>query len=192
MRDRPVGSIDLRWDGSHMLNVLRIAALGLVFIFISACATTANVADGAKVGAGQGLLVFKVTTAFPSSQLQYRKFSTNSSFGYFFAEEITGPDGAFVNKAGETYWVKPVKAGDYMWSKLLVDQRFALFHGTNRFTIKPNTITYVGHLVIEERNGSAHIGVQDDEQDMRAYLEKTFPVDFRSMTFEKSITHFRF
>ena len=174
-----------------MSSALRATVLCLIFAFISGCATTANVADGAKVGPKQGLLVFKVTTAFQLSQLQYRKFSTNSSFGYFFAEEITGPDGAFVNKAGDTYWVKPVKAGDYMWSKLLVDQRFAIFHGTNRFTIKPNTITYVGHLVIEERNGSAHIGVQDNEQDIRAYLERNFPVDLRAMKFEKSITDFR-
>ena len=175
-----------------MLNALRTTALSLIFVFISGCATTANVADGTKVGAQQGLLVFKATTAFPWAQLQYRKFSTNSSFGYFFAEEFTGPDGAFLNKAGDTYWVKPVKAGEYMWSKLLVDQRYAIFHGSNRFTIKPNTITYVGHLTIEERNGSAHVGVQDDEQDIRAYLEKNFPVYLQTMQVEKSITNFRF
>jgi hypothetical protein len=137
-------------------------------------------------------LVFKATTAFPWAQLQYRKFSANSSLGYFLAEQFTGPDGAFLNKAGDTYWVKPVKAGEYMWSQILVDQRFAVFHGSNRFTIKPSTITYVGHLTIEERNGSAYIGVQDDEQDMRAYLEKSFPLYLQAMKVEKSITDFRF
>jgi hypothetical protein len=159
---------------------------------LSGCATSRSVADGKKISAEQGLLVFQVETRFPWAQLQYRKFSTKNSFGYFFAEEITGPDGAFFNRAGKTYWVKPVKAGEYMWAKLLIDTRYAIFHGSNRFTIKPGTITYVGHLTIEEAHGSARIGVVDGEQDIRDYLAKNYPQYLQTMALEKSITAFEF
>lgn len=161
-------------------------------ICLSGCATTANVADGTKVRDQHGLLVLKVTTALPWTQLQYRKFSTNSSFAYFFAEEFSGPDGAFLSKAGDTYWVKPVKAGEYMWSKVLVDSRYAIFHGSNKFTIKPGTITYVGHLTIKEVGGSARVGVEDREDDMRSYISQNFPQYARTMPLEKSITDFSF
>lgn len=175
-----------------MKRLFRQLLLAFAVLALSSCATTTNVADGTKVRPDHGLLVFKATTRFPWAQLQYRKFTTNSSFGYFFAEEFTGPEGAFLNKEGETYWVKPVKAGEYMWSKIVVDQRYASFHGSNRFTIKPNTITYVGHLTIGSVGGSARIDVVDDEADMRAYLGQQFPTYLATMGVEKSLTDFGF
>lgn len=173
-----------------MGNLVKSFCLVILLALLGGCATTTNVADGTRMKPDYGLLVFKATTRFPWAQLQYRKFSTNSSFGYFFAEEFTGPEGAFLNNTGDTYWVKPVKAGEYMWSKIVVGQRYAIFHGSNRFTIKPNTVTYVGHLTIEEINGSARIGVVDDEADMRAYLGANFPKYLETMSIEKSVTDF--
>ena len=79
-----------------------------------------------------------------------------------------------------------------MWSQVSVGSRYAIFHGTNNFTIKPGTITYAGHLTIEEIGGSARIGVDDNEGDMRDYLTKNFPQYLQLMSFEKSITHFRY
>jgi hypothetical protein len=178
--------------GDIMATFVRASFIAVILFALTSCATTKSVTDGTPVSANHGVLVFHVNTKFSWAQLQYRKFSTNASFAYFFAEEITGPDGAFLNKAGETYWVKPIKAGEYMWSRLMVDSRYADFHGSNRFTIKPGTITYVGHLAIEETSGSAHIGVEDKEQDMRDYLSKNFPKYAQTMTLEKSVTSFRF
>jgi len=174
-----------------MVNFLKAVLVAIILFALTSCATTRSVSDGTPVSTKDGVLVFHVNTKFPWAQLQYRKFSTNASFGYFFAEEFTGPDGSFLNKEGETYWVKPVKAGEYMWSKLMVDSRYAIFHGSNKFTIKPGAIMYVGHLTIEQIDGSAHIDVKDNEQDVREYLSKNFPKYAQTMSFEKSITTFR-
>lgn len=175
-----------------MVNFVKAILVAVLLFALTSCATTRSVADGTPVSTKDGVLVFHVTTKFPLAQLQYRKFSTNASFGYFFAEELTGPDGSFLNKEGETYWVKPVKAGEYMWSKLMVDSRYAIFHGSNRFTIKPGTIMYVGHLTIEQVDGAARINVEDKEQDVRGYLSKNFPKYAQTMNFDKSVTKFRF
>lgn len=175
-----------------MTRFLKNCCMAMLLCTLAGCATTKSVADGAPVPAGDGVIVFHVDTQFPWVQLQYRFFTTKLTYGYFVAENLAGPDGAFYNKAGETYWVKPIKAGDYMWSQVLVDSRYANFHGSNRFTIKPGTITYVGHLTIEQRNGAAHIGVEDREQDMRDYLARNYPTYARTMSFEKSLTAFRF
>lgn len=169
------------------------AVLAFLLLFtLAGCATTRNLADGAPITPEDGVLVFHVTSRFPVAQLQYREFSTKNSFGYFFAEEFTGPEGSFLNKAGETYWVKRVKAGEYMWSKLLIDTRYAIFHGSNRFTIQPGKIMYVGHLTIDEMGGAARIDVQDREQEARAYLEANFPQYLKTMAFDKSVTVFDF
>lgn len=174
-----------------MANIVKAILVAVLMLALTSCATTRSAADGTPVSAKEGVLVFHVTTKFPLAQLQYRKFSTNASFGYFFAEEFTGPDGSFLTKEGETYWVKPVKAGEYMWSKIMVDSRYAIFHGSNRFTIKPGTIMYVGHLTLGQVDGSAHINVEDKEPEVRDYLSKNFPKYAQTMNFEKSVTKFR-
>jgi len=172
-------------------SVVRHLILLAFVVLLAGCVTTRNVTDGTRVPPGYGLVVFKAKTDMPWAQLHYTHFKSQMTLGSALAEEFFGPEGAFLIEQGEKYWVRPVKVGDYMWSKVAVSGRYALFDGTNRFTVNSGQITYIGHLTLDGTDGfSARITAADNEGDMVEYLKAHYPNYYASMSFTKSVTDF--
>jgi hypothetical protein len=161
--------------------------LMLVFtlIVLCGCAMVPIAKDGEVLMPNQGLLAFHVTSNADAG-LSFVDFSSTSTFGSRFGENMVGPKGMFRIKAGETFHLVPLDAGEYMFSKFTVHPRFAWLQATNRFKVRANTITYIGHLRINVTDNRFQLQAIDRELDMRTYLADTYPTYFQSMNFEKS------
>lgn len=165
-------------------------ALLAVTFFLGGCASVRKATDGEALTAKQGLLAFHVTSN-ADALLSYIDFANESTFGSRFGELMVGPKGAFRIKAGETYYVVPVDAGEYMWSRFDVYPRFAWLQATNRFQVKANTITYIGHLNVRVIDSRFALRAADRELDIRTHLAEQYPQYFQAMGVEKAIADLR-
>lgn len=166
-----------------------LVLVATVFL-LAGCATRSSVSDGTRIPPGHGVLVLSIQTEIPSGQLQFKKFAAFQTSKDALNEYFLGPDGSLLFKKGTAYWVRPIPAGKYMWSKVDLYPRSASFHGSNTFTIEPGTMTYVGHLQVADSDGYARVDVRDSEADMVAYLRQNYPTYVAAMPIKKSITHF--
>jgi hypothetical protein len=166
----------------------RLAAVALAVF--TGCATTESAPDGVALRPGQGLLAMRIISN-TSARLSYQDYSKESSFGSRFAENMLGPKGAISVKSGDKYWVLPVDAGEYMWSKIEMGNLFANLHTSNRFRVKPNTITYIGDIRISLDNRRIQFAVRDGEPGMQDHLNQAYPTYMKSMGFEKVMAEMR-
>lgn len=173
-------------------KILRHVAVSIALLFLAACASTNSISDGASVSPAKGIVAFKVTTNIRHGQLQYKKFTALETSESLMKEYFVGPDESVVVEAGEKYWLMPVAPGDYMWSKVIGEsRRQASFHSSNRFSVAPGKITYVGHIDVTTDNEMVRISIEDNEADMVRHIRTHYPVYFSSMEIEKSVTEFR-
>ena len=173
-----------------ILPLRSLFALVLTLISLCGCVVAPTARDGERLEPRQGLLAFHVTSN-ADAYLNYIDYSSTSTFGSRFGEEMVGPKGQFRIKAGETFYVVPMDAGEYMFSKFMVDSKFTWLQATNRFKVSANTITYIGHIRINVTNQHFAIQASDREFDMRTYLADTYPVYFKAMSLEKSFAELR-
>ena len=166
------------------------AALFLSLLALFGCASVPTAKDGASLKAGEGLLVFHVSSN-ADVRLTFADFSRESTFGSRFNELMVGPKGGFPLRAGDHYYVVPLQAGEYMWSRFDAYPRFAWLQGTNRFKVHPNAITYIGHINVKVVDSRFSLQALDRELDMREYLLASYPAYFRSMDIQKSIAELR-
>jgi len=161
--------------------------LALVFAVaaLAGCAVSPTTTDGAGLKSNQGLLAFHVASNADAS-LSFVDYASSSSFGSRFSENMVGPKGQLRIKAGETFYVVPLDAGDYMFSKFTVYPQFAWLQATNRFKVRANTITYIGHIGIRVADKRFDIRARDRELEMRTYLAETYPKYFQAMDLQKS------
>lgn len=165
---------------------LRIAII-CVITAISGCAAVKEQArDGETLKPNQGLLAFYVVSN-ADLILTYADYAKESTFGSRFGEEMVGPKGVFRIKAGKTYHVVPMDAGEYMFSKLEIFPRFAWLQATNRFKVEANSVTYIGHIRARVTDRGVNLEVFDQELDMRAHLADAYPDYFKSMGLQKSV-----
>ena len=175
---------------------MKILPLRLLFtlvftvIALCACVIAPTTKDGETLKPNQGLLAFHVTSN-ADANLSFVDYSSTSTFGSRFGENMIGPKGEFRIKAGETFYVVPIDAGEYMFSKFSVYPKFAWLQATNRFKVSANAITYIGHIRINVKDGRFNLQALDREFDMRTYLVDTYPAYFKSMGFEKSIAELK-
>jgi hypothetical protein len=165
-----------------------LAAVALAVV--AGCATRESAPDGVPLKPGQGLLAMKIISN-TSARLSYQEYSKESSFGSRFAENMLGPKGAISVKPGDKYWVLPADAGEYMWSKIEMGNLFANLHTSNRFRVKPNTITYIGDIRISIDNRRFRFIARDGEPAMRDHLKEAYPEYMKSMQFEKVMAELR-
>lgn len=168
-----------------VLPLRLLLTLMFTIIVLSGCAMVPTAKDGDTLQPNQGLLAFHVTSN-ADALLSFIDYADTSTFGSRFGEEMVGPKGNFRIKAGETYYVVPLNAGEYMFSKFSVPPRFAWLQATNRFKVNANTITYIGHIQINVKDGRFGLQAWDRELEMRTYLADTYPAYFKSMIFKKS------
>jgi hypothetical protein len=160
-------------------------ALLFACVVLSACAVSPTTKDGAALKSNQGLLAFHVTSNADAA-LSFVDYATTSTFGSRFGENMVGPKGSLNIKAGETFYVVPLDAGDYMFSKFTVYPKFAWLQATNRFKVRANTITYIGHVGIRVSDNRFGLQARDRELEMRTYLSDTYPAYFKAMDFQTS------
>jgi len=165
-----------------------LAAVALAVF--AGCATTESAPDGMALKPGQGLLAMKIISN-TSARLSYQEYSKETSFGSRFAENMLGPKGAILVKPGDKYWVLPVDAGEYMWSKIEMGNLFANLHTSNRFRVKPNTITYIGDVRVSLNVRRIQLAVRDGEPGMQDHLNQAYPTYMKSMGFEKVMAEMR-
>lgn len=171
-------------------RILRALLAAAALSAVAACATRDSAPDGEALKPEQGLLAIKIISN-TSALLNYQEYSSESSFGSRFAENMMGAKGALSIRPGEKYWVLPVEAGEYMWSKISMGNLFANLHTSNRFRVKPNTITYVGDITITLNDRRIRFVARDGERAMRDHLEQNFPSYSKSMRFEKVMAELR-
>ena len=188
-----------------LFRVLFIAVLSLA----AGCANVQrNGADGIPLMPDQGLLALHLSSNADWIQLGYLKYVAHSGSGTILSEELLGSDGSFTRREKDLYFLVPVREGDYMFSRVSLIKRRgkANLYSTNRFTIKRNEITYVGHINLrsilngkrfcdagESRCtvGDVSIVTSDQEADMRRYIADEFPVYSRRFGFSKSIAQIK-
>lgn len=171
-------------------TTMRFFVWVFIAIALTACASVRNAKDGETLEPNQGLLAFYVTSN-ADAVLTYADFAKESTFGSRFGEGMVGPKGQFKIKAGQTYYVVPLDAGEYMFSKFTVYPKFVWLQATNRFKVQANTVTYIGHIQISVKDSSLGLRAADRELDMRSYLADTYPTYFNSMGLEKFIAELR-
>jgi hypothetical protein len=165
---------------------LRLLALVFSLLLLHGCAIVPAAKDGEALKSNQGLLAFHVSSNSDAT-LSFIDYANTSTFGSRFGENMVGPKGLFRIKAGETFYVVPLDAGEYMFSKFSAYPRYAWMQATNRFKVSANTITYIGHIRISVKDYRYSLQALDRELDMRSHLADTYPTYFKSMGFEKSI-----
>jgi hypothetical protein len=166
------------------------AILVLLLSALVGCSAAPTAKDGESLKPNQGLLAFKVTSS-EDAVLSFIAFSSETSFGSRLAEYTIGPKGKIHVSSGEKYYMIPLEAGDYMWSRLDVGHRFAPLQAHNRFRVRANSITYVGNFRLIVIDDKFTLSVSDREEDIRKYIEETYPSYSKSMSFEKVIAEVR-
>ena len=158
-----------------------LLALFFALVALAGCAISPTTPDGAGLKSNQGLLAFHVASN-ADAQLSFVDYASTSSFGSRSSENMVGPKGSLRIKAGEIFYVVPLDAGDYMFSKFTVYPRFAWLQATNRFKVRAKTITYIGHIGIRVADNRFDLRAQDRELEMRTYLAETYPSTSRRWT----------
>lgn len=168
-----------------VLPLRLLVGLVVALLALSGCAVSPTTPDGAALRPNQGLLVFHASSN-ADAMLSFVDYANTSTFGSRFGENMVGPKGTFRIKAGQTFYVVPLDAGDYMFSKFTVYPKFAWLQATNRFQVRANTITYIGHIGIKVADSRFGLQALDREMEMRTYLSETYPAYFKAMDFHKS------
>lgn len=167
-----------------MINRVLLAILASAILLLAGCVSAPRAVDGKPLLASQGILAIKITSN-SNARLGILPFSRESSFGSRFSENMVGPKAFVFFKEGEEYMLIPLEAGDYMWSKIEIGRMYSWLQSSNRFTVKPNTITYAGDLRLDVTGAKFSLSVTDREADMREYIKKSFPNYSSLMSFEK-------
>lgn len=174
----------------RLLPLRLLGALLFSLVTLLGCSSVPIATDGEALRPGQGLLVFHVSSN-ADAHLSFQDFAETSTFGSRFAENMVGPKGAFSIRAGERYYVVPLRAGEYMWSRFDAYPRFAWLQGNNRFKVQANSITYIGHIRVKVVDSRFTLQALDREVDMRAHLLEQYPSYFQSMPLQKSLAQLR-
>lgn len=162
----------------------------LLALCVSSCATRQDIPDGTSLTKGQGLLVMKLLSNAKGS-LSFVPFAAESTLGSRLIEGMVGPSGVIAINELEQYFVIPVDAGEYMWSRFSAVGRVADLHTSARFVIKPGEITYIGNVRTFVRYTTLELDVFDRDAEVREHLREKFPKYYETMPFKKSIAFFR-
>lgn len=150
------------------------------------CSTMSSGVDGAALGPNQGVLALRLG-ANRSGMLSFMPFG-ETSVGDRIVENMLGPKERLFFKEGEDrYYVLPVDAGSYRWSRIDSGNQYAVLRNSTYLRVAAGKITYVGHVRISVLGGKFMVRVTDREEEMREHLEANFPNYSKSMDFQKSL-----
>ena len=162
----------------------------LLALGVTACATQQSILDGSNLAVGQGLLALKLMSNANGS-ISFVPYTAESGFGSRLAENLIGAKGVITISQLEQFFVLPVDAGEYMWSRFAAIGRQADLRSSNRFEVKPGTITYVGHIRTFVNYDTLHLDVFDRVVEMRDHLREQYPKYYESLRFFKALAQLR-
>lgn len=167
----------------------RTAVLGLPAL-LGGCATQ-NAADGAVLGADEGLLVLQ-RSGNGYGTLGYDRWG-DRTLGAQLSEGLLGMGPKVAFGWREELFVAPLAAGEYMWTKLSIDQHYAWLQKSTRFSIVRGAITYVGDLRVSISPGLKEVVVlvSDREADARTALAKQYPRYLNGLSFQKRLAEMK-
>jgi hypothetical protein len=170
-------------------QVIKCAILMVAFV-MTGCATVPIAQDGAPLTSTQGLLAFRITSNVKGA-LRYINYSATSTVGSRLSEDVFGSKGMVGLEVGDKYYLVPFEAGEYMWSHLDVYPKYAWLQSTNRFRVRPQAITYIGHIELTSRTTDFSLKAFDREDDMLGFLAKSYPTYFGTYVVYKEIAVIR-
>ena len=162
----------------------------LIALSATSCATRQSVSDGSSLTSNQGLLAMKLASNAIGS-ISFVPHVPETPVASRPSESVLGSKGTIAIKELEQYFVLPVDAGQYMWSRFSAFSRHADLRSSNRFEIKSGTITYIGHIRFFVRYKELSIDVFDKPTEMQDHLREHFPRYYETLRFEKFLTRFR-
>ncbi|RYY93810.1 MAG: hypothetical protein EOO24_26050 [Comamonadaceae bacterium] len=168
----------------------RLWILATCWLALAGCAVSPTTTDGAALQPNEGLLVFHVGSN-SDALLSYVDYAEVSTFISRLGDGMGGERGQLRIKSGDTFYVVPLAAGEYMFSKFHTASGYDWLQATNRFRVQANTITYIGHIAIRVDVRRYSIQVRDREPQMRTYLANTYPVYFKGMDFQKKFAELK-
>lgn len=173
----------------------RAAAIGMLFLFtlLSACETVQVVAvDNTPLLPNQGVLVMQIKSN-SYARFNYIDYKSQYTFADALSQNIIGSKGfVLANARLKQYIVMRMDAGDYAWMNIaLPGTANGAVDEKNKFTVKANTLTYIGQidLFVDDKRFALH--VTDESEDMRRYLAETFPAYTRSLPMVKELARLR-
>jgi hypothetical protein len=162
----------------------------LLAVALAGCASRSSVDDGQQLQAGEGFIALRIDSN-TAGNIWYTEYSKDRNFASRFGDAMVGGRGGVQIVNGQRYWLLNRPAGEYMWYEFNSGNAVArMREGANRFRITPGAITYVGHVEVNRSGSRLRLRVRDDEADMRAHLEATYPGIYKAHRFEKQIAEF--
>lgn len=162
----------------------------IVFLFLTACATTQEASDSAELSKNEGILVVGLETNWSGynnpflASLDLLFNGTNDSSLNYGSMSFKGNDYILVTK---------LPAKEYYFYKIRFGNRFADLNQNAKFKIMPGEITYIGDIRIDLSLGAfsaaATINVSDNWNEALAYLQKNYPLLLSNRTITTSIVH---
>jgi hypothetical protein len=172
-------------------NMLRRTALLGLSALISACSSTSTVPDGTEVGSNEGVLVIQLSGT-ESGLLEFSPHAIGqTSYGTALTDRLAGRTAQLRFGREAAFFVLPIEAGEYMWTRLSLVNRYALLSSSTRFKISKATITYIGALRISVADGKYSARVFDRETDARTHLAEKYPKYLASLPFHKELADLR-
>jgi hypothetical protein len=182
-RVRALGALLLAFGALLLAGCGPVATVGI--------AKGASVPDGHKLENGQGYIAMRIDAALGpalwGATISYVDYENASSHSSRLQEALVGPKGAVRFRNGVQYLVLPEAAGEYTWTRFDLNNGYVHLRGTNSFRVRPDTITYIGHVRFWFNRGRLQVTVQDEESDMRQHIAASFPELAKSYGFEKSL-----
>lgn len=169
----------------------RAASIGMLFLctMLSACETVQVVAvDSTPLLPNQGVLVMQVKSN-SYARFNYIDYKSKYTFADSLSQNIIGSKGfVLANARLKQYIVMRMDAGDYAWMNIaLPGASNGAVDPKNKFTVKANTLTYIGQidLFVDDKRFSLHVA--DEAEDMRRYLAESFPAYSKSLPMVKDL-----
>ena len=160
----------------------------LIFLFLTACATTQEATDSREINQDEGILVVGLDTNWEghknpflaSLELLYNG-TDNSSLNYR-SMSFKGNDYILVTK---------LPAQEYFFYRIRFGNRFADLNKGATFNIKSGEITYIGEIHMDLSlalfSAAASLKVNDNWDSTLEYLHKKYPLLLSNRPITRSI-----
>lgn len=170
--------------------IKKISLFILVLLTMSGCMTTSkHILDAQTLKPDEGLLVMEFNSSI-DLYLSYQKYDNEHNALDRLGDEFFGTEGGIQIRKGKSYLVIPLKAKEYMFSRISTGYAFSLIKNPNKFEIYPNTITYIGHLNYLALGNRYRITTEDKQLDISQYLKNDYPVYTENMDIKTNLVEF--
>ncbi|GMR07345.1 MAG: hypothetical protein BMS9Abin26_0348 [Gammaproteobacteria bacterium] len=162
----------------------------LIFLFLlSACVYTSNLKDGVTLEKGYGVIV----TTMYSNRAEPDSYQADRISYLFRSIKSGGSSGSITMEREQELIVVSLPAGEYNWEEILFDRYYRRFDKSSTFFVYQNTITYIGDIKTELKQGDDNIygyyKVIDNFDVVKQQLAESYPALSKRYKFKKLLTN---